>query len=212
MSMSTECSRRTKIVLICGGIGSGKSVVSRICRLWGYLAYDCDNEARVLMDSDESFKHDLEVKFGKDVLNADRTINRKRLAEIVFSDDKSLAWLNETTHRIVRNDIRRFIEHNQREEIIFIETAIPATSKLIETADYVWNVEAPEDLKISRVMARNGVDEQSVRQRMNVQRSENDAVRRLAKSIEIIDNSGSIAVMPQIRSLIEKIKANTYIS
>lgn len=206
MSMSTECSRRTKIVLICGGIGSGKSVVSRICRLWGYLVYDCDNEARVLMDSDESFKRDLEVKFGKDVLNADRTINRKLLAEIVFSDDKSLAWLNETTHRIVRNDIRRFIEHNQREEIIFIETAIPATSKLIETADCVWNVEAPEDLKISRVMARNGVDEHSVRQRMNVQRSENDAVRRLAKSIEIIDNSGSIAVLPQIRSLIEKIK------
>ncbi|MDE6458817.1 MAG: dephospho-CoA kinase, partial [Muribaculum sp.] len=84
----------TSLIAIAGGIGSGKSVVSRILRAMGCKVYDCDSEARRLMDNDEVIKCRLAEMIAPEVILHDRSIDRRRLAEIVFADRRKLETLN----------------------------------------------------------------------------------------------------------------------
>lgn len=157
------------MILISGGIGSGKSVVSRILRANGFEVYDSDLEARWLMDSSDEIKNRLCVEIAADAVDARGNINRPRVAEVVFADASKLAALNSIVHTAVRADIRRRMERNSR---LFVETAIPVSSGLVDFADEVWQVEAPEDLRVRRVMARNNTTAEAVRARIEAQRAE----------------------------------------
>lgn len=157
------------MILISGGIGSGKSMVSRILRANGFEVYDSDLEARRLMDSSDEIKNRLCVEIAADAVDARGNINRPRVAEVVFADASKLAALNSIVHTAVKADIRRRMERNQR---LFVETAIPVSSGLVDFADEVWQVEAPEDLRVRRVMARNNTTAEAVRARIEAQRAE----------------------------------------
>ena len=82
-----------RLIAIAGGIGSGKSVVSRILRAMGNKVYDCDTEARRLMDNDENIKCRIKECIAPEVILADRSIDRRRLAAIVFADKRCLTPL-----------------------------------------------------------------------------------------------------------------------
>lgn len=157
------------MILISGGIGSGKSVVSRILRANGFEVYDSDLEARRLMDSSHEIKSRLCIEIAADAVDPRGNINRTRVAEVVFADASKLAALNSIVHTAVRADIRLRMARNPR---LFVETAIPVSSGLVDFADEVWQGEAPEDLRIRRVMARNNTTAEAVRARIEAQRAE----------------------------------------
>ena len=183
-----------KVIALTGGIGSGKSVVSSILRIMGYVVYDCDSQAKKVMDSSEKIKRGLLDAFGYDCVDKDGLINRKYLGKVVFDNPKALSTLNGIVHPEVRKDLQEWtrIKKEERNSYVFVETAILKESNLKDMIDLEWNVYAPIGLRIQRVMKRNNLSEVDVRARIKSQSSTDDMTE-----FSII-NDGVTAILPQI--------------
>lgn len=185
---------------ICGGIGSGKSVVSRILRLRGLSVYDCDLEAKRIMDTSEEVLKALNSRFGDDVCPVNGPIDRRRLAHHVFGNDDHRLWLNSLVHRLVRDDVLVWCdaELESGHKICYVESAILASSGLADLCDEVWIVNAPEEERISRVVGRDGIDADAVRSRIKSQLHELELLESSKSAIRIIENAASSSLLEQI--------------
>ena len=183
-----------KVIALTGGIGSGKSMVSSILRIMGYVVYDCDSQAKKVMDSSEKIKRGLLDAFGYDCVDKDGLINRKYLGKVVFDNPKALSTLNGIVHPEVRKDLQEWtrIKKEEGNSYVFVETAILKESNLKDMIDLEWNVYAPIGLRIQRVMKRNNLSEVDVRARIRSQSSTDDMTE-----FSII-NDGVTAILPQI--------------
>lgn len=159
------------IIAVTGGIGAGKSVVCRVLRALGYPVFDCDSEAKSLMDSDKAIKDRLAREISADVILADGSIDRRRLARIVFADAARLDILNSIVHGAVRERIAAWASA-QSSKTVFVETAILFQSGLNRMVDEEWRVEAPLDMRVERVMARNSMSRSEVEARIAAQNFE----------------------------------------
>lgn len=188
----------TRLIAITGGIGSGKSIISDILRAMGHKVYDCDTRAMALMDTDESIKNDLIDLISIDAVRNDRTIDRKLLSEIVFNDPDALSRLNSIVHKAVRADLRRWRDTSS-DKTVWVETAILYASRLDREVDEVWEVTAPTELRVQRVMKRNSMSREQVLARISSQSTTAAQLHPLTKSIV---NDGVEPVLPQILSLL----------
>lgn len=191
------------LIAISGGIGCGKSVVASILRRSGYPVYDCDSEAKRLMDSSQTIKCRLAAEIHDSVI-ADGRIDRRRLSELVFSDRDKLMTLNSIVHSEVRDDIVRWVG-SCGDGPLFIETAILYQSGLDRMVDEVWEVVAPMDDRIRRVMRRNGCPAAEVKARIASQTIVAESPHRLV--YEIV-NDGFTPVLPRIEALLDNILNN----
>lgn len=188
----------TRLIAITGGIGSGKSIISDILRAMGHKVYDCDTRAKALMDTDESIKDDLINLISIDAVRSDRTIDRKLLSEIVFNDPDALSRLNSIVHKAVRADLRRWRDTSS-DKTVWVETAILYASRLDREVDEVWEVTAPTELRVQRVMKRNSMSREQVLARISSQSTTAAQLHPLTKTIV---NDGVEPVLPQILSLL----------
>ncbi len=186
------------VIAITGGIGAGKSVVSRILRAMGFPVYDCDYEARRIMDSSPEILATISRDISSDVFFADGSLDRKALSAIVFSDSRALAALNGIVHGAVMADLKEKVMSASSCRLFFVETAILYESGLDALADEIWEVTAPEQERIVRVMARNAMSADEVKSRIAAQRQECTPTHKL------IRNSSSDALLPQILTLINE--------
>ena len=115
---------------------------------------------------------------GQDAVGADGRIDRSALSAVVFSDDEALRRLNSIVHAAVRADFRRWAEETPS-EVLFVESAILYQSGLDREVGEVWEVCAPMELRLERVMKRNGFTEQQVLARMSASPGNPDNKRRL---------------------------------
>ena len=188
----------TRLIAITGGIGSGKSIISDILRAMGHKVYDCDTRAKALMDTDESIKNDLIDLISIDAVRNDRTIDRKLLSEIVFNDPDALSRLNSIVHKAVRADLRRWRDTSS-DKTVWVETAILYASRLDREVDEVWEVTAPTELRVQRVMKRSSMSREQVLARISSQSTTAAQLHPLTKAIV---NDGVEPVLPQILSLL----------
>lgn len=186
---------KPSVIVLTGGIGSGKSVVSHILRIMGYTVYDCDSEAKRIMDSSAEILEAISTRITAAAIAGDGSLDRRALAEVVFSNREALECLNEIVHGAVRADIESRIGQ-AGEGLFFIETAIPYESGLDAYADEIWEVTAPTAERVERVMARSGLTADQVLKRISSQ------VNEINPSHKIIGNSGADALLPQILALI----------
>ena len=186
---------------ITGGIGSGKSVVSRLLRIMGYSVYDTDSEAKRLMESSLEVVQKLSECFGRDIYHNGR-LNRGLLSSRVFGKSDKIVLLNSIVHPVVRFDFYRWSE-SLNEEICVVESAILYESRFDELVDEVWTVTAPEELRISRVRQRSGLTEEEVKKRMAAQLSEEEKQRR---AVHIIWNDGNVSVIHRVLSLLKSLE------
>lgn len=203
--MSTD--HRPVVVGVCGLIGSGKSMVSRLLRLRGIPVYDCDAEAKRIMDSDEEVHTALQHLAGPDVVHIKEgrhTINRNLLAERMFSDVNVLTGVNSLIHKLVKVDFRQWVIARSGEHVVGVESAIMATSGMAPLCDVLWSVEADEQIREQRVMERNATTVERVRQWMKAQRPEQQALTKLVSEGKIhvvhIDNNGHASLLHQIQA------------
>lgn len=184
---------------ICGGIGSGKSVVSRILRLRGEAVYDCDLEAKRIMDGSEEVLSALNERYGDAVCPKGGPICRSELAGRVFNCEEERLWLNYLVHRPVREDLVRWHEAKASEGRgrCFVESAILASSGLAQMCDEIWLVTASEDVRIARIKSRDSLDEESILKRIRSQKEEEILLSALNISLRVIDNSGVLPLLPQ---------------
>lgn len=185
-----------RIIAITGGIGSGKSVVTRVLGCMGYEIYDCDSQARQIMEESEDIKLAIGAEVCREAVTASG-IDRRILAQKVFSDTQALEALNRIVHRHVRDHFR---EWSSSRNICFVETAILHSSGMDALVDEIWEVTAPKEIRIERVIARNNLSIPEIEKRMEAQKAE-EAIPALKK--RVINNDGVQAVLPQIEALLD---------
>lgn len=186
-----------KVIAITGGIGVGKSVVCNILKHLGYNIYDCDNNAKKLMDNSLTIKQRLAQEISPNVI-INGQIDRVVLSNIVFNDKNALNKLNDIVHQEVLNDISFWIKESKN-TTLFIETAILYQSGLNNIVDEVWDVTAPRELRISRVMHRNNISKKDVEARIKSQCID---IKKPHPNIKEIINDNYIAILPQILKLL----------
>ena len=187
-----------ELIAITGGIGCGKSIVSLILKEMGYEVYDCDCNAKYLMDNSPIIKDCLKSTFGNDII-IDGTINRVKLANIVFNNKEKLVKLNNIVHSSVKEDLISWKLENSHKKLLFVETAILYQSGLDSIVDEVWEVNAPLEIRIERVMKRNNISRQDVLSRIESQKYE-----ILAQADYIITNDDKVAILPQLVTILGK--------
>ena len=181
-----------------GGIGSGKSVVARILAIKGYRVVDTDRLAKEIMDTSDTVKTRIATEIDAACISGG-IIDRRHLAEIVFADATMLSVLNDIVHGMVRE---RLVDMAAAaKEPFFVETAIFGSSGLWRLCGGELRVEAPEELRIERVVRRNGLDPSAVRARIESQRHESELPAG-APPVQIILNDGTTPLLPQINAYI----------
>ncbi len=188
----------TRLIAITGGIGSGKSVVCRILEKMGFPIYDCDTQARIIMDSSDEIKQIIAQEICPDAI-VGNSIDRKVLATAVFNNDTALQKLNSTVHHHVLDDILEW--HRRNTGLAFVETAILYQSGLDRIVHEVWEVCAPMELRIQRVLVRNAdIDRAHIEKRISAQDSY--VSDRNHRCVYQIINDGVCAILPQIEALV----------
>ena len=156
---------------ITGGIGSGKTLVCTIFAALGVPVYHADTQAKLLMNTDHELKASIEKYFGNDIYR-NGTIDRRKLAEIIFNDKKALEKINSLVHPAVARDFESW-SALQTSPYVLEEAAIIFESDIAHRFDKVILVTAPENLRIERVCARDNVTPEIVRKRMKNQWTDN---------------------------------------
>lgn len=189
----------TKLIGITGGIGAGKSVVSQILRAMGFPVYDCDSQAKIIMDSDTIIHEELCCQISPRVV-VDGIIDRRLLSEIVFNDAAALQRLNAIVHAAVETDVRRWTDACQS-AIAFVESAILYKCKLADMVDAVVEVSAPTELRIERVMQRSSLTRQEVLRRIS---SQVFSEKQHPRTYYII-NDNAEPILPQLHHILPKL-------
>lgn len=186
---------------ITGGIGSGKSVVSEILRLYGIPVYIADDESKRLTESSEEIREKLTEKFGNDIYEGGK-LNKPLLASIIFNDKEKLKTVNSIIHPVVRADLSEWLESYADSKIIASESAILFESGFNAMFDKVITVYTPLEIRIKRIMSRNNTSYDNAKQRIESQMSDEEKVKL---SDFVIDNSGNISLLQQIESVLTKL-------
>ncbi len=192
-----------KRIGLTGGIGSGKTTVARIFKLLDVPVYNADERGKLLTDSDPDIKTAIFTQFGETVFFENGQLNRPALASIVFSNPEALQSLNSIIHPAVAHDFEQWCKQ-QKAAFILKEAAILFEHHLEKYLDGVIVVEAPDELRIQRVMKRNQVSEIDVRARMNQQWPQEEIVRL---GQWIIHNDNQHLLIPQVIEIYTKILA-----
>ncbi|HTB05784.1 MAG TPA: dephospho-CoA kinase [Bacteroidia bacterium] len=178
---------------ITGGIGSGKSTVCSIFRCFGIPVFNADEAGRRILAEDETVKLEVVQLLGESVLDKGQ-LNRKAIASIVFNDKAKLEKLNAIIHPRVRRAFTDWTD-KQKAQFVIDEAAILFESGTYAILDAVIVVTAPEKLRIERVMARDGLSETTIRERMKNQWSEEEKIKRAAF---VIQNDETSLLIPQV--------------
>lgn len=157
----------TKIIGLTGGIGSGKSTVARFIESKGIPVYIADDEARKLTDSIE-VKDAIVATFGRKILT-NGIIDRQILSEIVFNNAENLEKLNLIIHPAVRENFTNWLNLYSNYDYIVKEAAILFESGSYKYCDIIVSVEAPQEVRIQRVIKRDGASREEVEARMRNQ-------------------------------------------
>ncbi len=182
---------------VTGGIGSGKSLVCSFFKMIGIPVYEADYEAKQLMNSSSVIKSQLMKTFGDDIYLPNSTVDRKKLADIVFNSPSSLKKVNEIIHPEVRKHFYEWVDKQDSEYIVY-EAAILFESGFYTMMDFLILVTSPVETRIQRVMARDGVSREDVMARINQQWDDADKIKR---SNLVLTNNDTELIVPQLIEL-----------
>jgi len=183
---------------VTGGIGSGKSLVSRIFQCLGAPVYDADLRAKNLMTTDGILIEQIKKEFGSLSYLPDGSLNRAHISQSVFGNPERLKTLNGLVHPRVAQDYGRWVEHQQSAYVIR-EAALIFEAKAHGTLGKVIVVHAPEELRIKRVKARDPHrTETEIKGIINNQWPEE---KKMSLADFIIYNDDEHMVIPQVLEL-----------
>lgn len=195
-----------KVIGITGGIGTGKSTVSNYLRQKGCLIIDADDISRKMTGKGGEALESIREAFGNGIFFDDGSLNRKKLGEIVFSDPIKLQILERITTEVVVKKITNTLEelkNNKFGGVVVIDAPLLFECGMENIADENWLVSADMNIRVSRIMERDGLSEQKIIERINSQMPE-DEKKKLADIF--LNNSGSIeSLYGQIDRLIERV-------
>ena len=150
------------IIGITGGTGSGKTTLLKLMAEAGVLVLDCDAIYHELLSTDPSLLSAIESRFPGTVENGQ--LLRKKLGNIVFSDENALSELNKITHAAIRAEVLRRLESSPAHAAI--DAVALFESGMDKLCDVTVAVNAPADVRLRRLMERDGISEEYARSRI----------------------------------------------
>ncbi len=181
-----------------GGIGSGKSTIAKVIEAMGYPVFYSDTEAKKIIETNHNVKIKLVQHFGAGICT-ENSIDRKKLAEIVFNHAENLETINNIIHPEVRNHFNKWAE-KQQVKVVFNEAAILFETGAYRKLDKNIVVIAPEVIRLDRVMKRDNLSKEEVLKRIHNQWSD-DLKTPLADYIVTNDNQQPILI--QLEKIIQ---------
>jgi dephospho-CoA kinase len=179
------------VIGLTGGIGSGKTVVSKAFARLGVPVIDTDVLAREAVKPGQPALEDIVAQFGPDCLDADSTLDRGYLRRVVFADPLLRKRLEAILHpRILQLLSERLATLDAPYCLVVIPLLVE--TRLTGLVQRILVVDVPEEIQLSRVMARDGVNEEQARRVLAAQANRS---QRLAWADDVIDNSGDLAVL-----------------
>ena len=180
-----------KVIGLTGGIGSGKSTVAQVVRDHGVPVIDADILARQVAEPDQPAHADI-ARAWPEVIGSDGRIDRKKLAAIVFSDPESRKRLEAITHPQIRAKIAEQTAAFEAagHPVAFLEAALLVETGLYRALDGLVVVTADDELRIERVIRREGCSREDVVARIAAQLPMDEKIRAAGY---VIDNNGSLA-------------------
>lgn len=184
-----------------GGIGSGKSTVAKMFEELGIPIYEADKRAKELQNQ-EPLKAKIKEVFGADIYIGNE-LNRKALAQIVFTNKENLEQLNQIVHPAVAIDFDHWLS-SQTSEYIIKEAAIIFEIKAESQYDKVILVTAPKDVRIGRVMQRDSAKKKDVEARIKNQLSDKEKMKMADFVISNIDLQETRKQVEQIHAFLTR--------
>ena len=175
-----------------GGIGAGKSAVANILKEKGYRVLNADDISREVTQKDSPLLRLLVKAFGIEIIQEDGELNRRKLAEIAFSDKDKTRRLNELMQTAI---LVRAIEKVSRlrflhkDDVIFFEVPLLFEAGWDNFVNKIWLVTAPTEERVSRVMERDGLSQDEIMARMKLQMTDDEKKQR---ADVIINNNGNL--------------------
>lgn len=192
-------------IAITGGIGSGKSSVSKIIESFGFPVIKADDLAKELMLKDESIKKKIIKTFGKESFT-EKGINTKYLADNVFSNKEKVEKINSIIHpptikKIEEISKKLFEKHN----LVFVESALVYEAKIQKLFDYVILIYTEEEIRIARKIENDSMTRLEVEKRMSFQIPDE---KKTDRAHFVIDNNSTFDKLEsRTKFVIELIKA-----
>lgn len=182
------------IIGLTGQTGAGKSTVCDLLKSRGYSVIDADLVARQVVDKGEKCLLDLAIEFSIEILNADGTLNRRKLADIAFNDKEKRTRLNQITHPYILEEIRFQVDSllQKGEPAVFIDAPTLFESGGDALCDKIASVIAPVGIRIARIKARDNLNEDEARARIGAQHSNKFYTER---SDFVIKNDSDISAL-----------------
>lgn len=160
----------TKVICLTGGIGSGKTTVARMFEKHGIPVYISDERAKLIMMKSEVIQQ-VQAIFDEPVIQGE-LLDRKKIRELVFGNKELLERLNSIVHPAVANDFKIWVRSHSDKAYVLKESAILFETKSQSTCEKIILVTAPEEVRIRRVVERDGVSEEGVKKIINQQISD----------------------------------------
>ncbi len=177
------------VIGVTGGIGSGKSAVTRCFEALGIAVVDADVAARVVVEPGGAALAAIAEHFGKDIITPDGALDRAALRQRVFSDADERLWLEKLTHPLIGEEIRRQLIAASSPYAILSSPLLLETSQK-ELVDCVVVVDVPEEVQLQRAAQRDANSEDQIRRIMAAQMQRE---QRLELADIVIDNSRPLA-------------------
>lgn len=184
--------QESPLIGLTGQTGAGKTLVCAILGEQGLRVIDADVAARKVVSGGAKCTLDLAVEFGIGILNADGTLNRKKLGDIVFADKQKRLALNKIIFPYIREEIFAQVEALRREApgAIFLDAPTLFESGADKRCDKVVSVVAPLELRLRRVIARDRISEEAAMLRI---RAQHDDEYYTSRSDFVIENNGDLS-------------------
>ena len=192
-------------IALTGGIGSGKSTVSRLLADRGAVVIDADAIAREIVEPGEPALAEIAEAFGAGVLSRDGSLNRSALADLVFRDESVLAVLNSITHPRIASRSAELISAAPADAVLVYDMPllVEQGASALRGWDAIVVVDAPDDLRLRRLVQR-GLDADDAQRRIAAQAPRED---RLSVADHVIDNGGDLSALEaQVDALWERLR------
>ncbi len=177
---------------ITGGIGSGKTSLAEIFKILGAVIIDADKVGKKVLENNKNVFKKIINEFGKDVIEKENKISRKKLASIVFNDREKLDKLNSIIHppmiKLIKEEISKEFKQ-KRNPMIVVDAALIYEAKMEDKFDYIINVCADVKNRMKRTALKNKISKKEVERRINSQILEEIKIK---KSHYNIENNGTI--------------------
>ena len=180
------------MVGVTGGIGSGKTTLTRLFEQRGILVVDADVIARHTLERGSQALQAVRERYGEVALQADGSLNRAWLRAHIFANPTEKQWLNQLTHPLIRAEIIKQL-HAATSAYVILSAPLLIENGLHQLCQRVLVVDVDEATQLQRTAERDQVNPQQVQAIMQAQASRQ---QRLAHATEVLDNSGSSADLP----------------